>query len=501
MKKEALFLILLAFLALGVRAAMWSRVEMVQPDEAYFIWMGQHLAEGKSVGEFQVMERGFKGQLSFPRVFGFITRSSMDPVAACQWVSILLGVLTLLPFHSCVRSFASLTDALWADLFYALSPITIQYSLWAMPHSLFNVCLVLLVFFALRGLKSGRSIWMGLAGFAAAGAYLARVEGILLAAAFFVTALIFRWFRRRNLFIFAAAFAIGSFPYWFWLHQETGIWQLTWSEGRGVSGIYVDFISKLIRNPSLSALANFYFRNFYGGYLLLPKILPLVFWVLAGSGAIRILRRGPQEVRALGMVIFFSAFPLFLYPLLEAVEARFLSPTVLFLFMLAGAGIPFLPEAGPGRRRLVTGILFILAWGSFLPGTVSLWKSFREDAMEQKKLGEWVLAEHGRNPKVLFGSDSRLCFYARSACKRFVGMRQAVEAQKTGEDLAPFLEKQGVDFIAMDTRYVPKFYPSLQSLLADPPKEWRPLKELSERGEKIILYEWEKPVPRPTGNG
>lgn len=501
MKKEAISLAALMLVAFLLRGALLSRVEIISPDEAYFVRMSQHLAEWKSFGEFNLIERGFKGQPVFPYLLSLFVRLGKDPVAVCQWISIFFGVLTLLAFHGCVRSLGSSKDALGADLFYALSPVAIQYSLWAMPHAVFNFCLVSFLFFVLKAQKSVRFVWMGLAGLAAAGAYLARVEGILMAAAFLAAALVFRWFRWRALVVFMAAFAILSFPFWLWLYRETGIWQFTWSEGRGASGIYVDFIQKIIQDLNASSFFKFYLRNLYGAYLLLPKIVPIIFWILAGFGFVRILRSGSKAAGHVGMLVFFSAFPVFFYPMLEAVEARFLSPALIFLLMPAGAGISSLAEETFRRHRLAKGICLFLAIGSFLPGMVSLWKSFREDAMEQRRMGEWTLSYFGKSPRILFGSDSRFCFYAEAACGHFVGMRQAVEAGQRGEDLIQFLRRENVDLAAVDSRYVPKFYPSLKFLLNSPPKEWRALVKMIGGDEKITLYELPKEEPLPKGNG
>ena len=485
-KKELGLLVALMLTALLIRGFFLSKVEVLLPDEAYYVQMGQHLAEGGSFHDFNRVERTNMGQPLFLYLYAIVSPLGKDPIKTGQWVSLFFALATLVPFHFCARLLSSRVAALWSDLVYVLSPLFIQYSVWAMPHSLFNFFFVVSLLFTLKAQRSGRLSWILLAAVAAWGFYMVRPEGFFFAAVFGL-AILFSIGRRPAL-VFSALFVLLSLPFWLWLKKETGIWQLTWSEGLGTSGI---FLRRLIERMGVDAgpltFLRFYAENLGDCYSMLPKILPLMIWMLVSVGVVDVLRRDRTLVRSVLIVLALVGFPFFFYPSYN-VEPRFLVPSILSLTMFAGAGIHSIEERIKRWGKPIGLGLLIL---SFIPGYRSLLLSFKEEPMEQKQLGEWIQL-HFKTPQVILGSDWRTCFYAGPSCKRFIWIIEEIHPLMKGSSFQDFLRLKKVDLIAADTRYLPKFFPSFNFLLKDSPPNLKPLVQVSEKENKITLYELAK---------
>lgn len=480
-RKELGLLVGLMAAALLIRMFFLSKVEVLLPDEAYYVRMGQHLADGGSFRDFDTVERMYKGQPLFSYLIGAGLPIGKDPVKIAQWISLFFAVVTLVPFHFCARLLSSSVAAFWSDLVYVLSPLFIHYSIWAMPHSLFNFFFLTGLFFTLKAQRSDRLSWIFLAAVAAWGFYMARAEGFFFAAVLAFAILAFTG--RRQALAFSTLFVLLSFPFWLWLKKETGIWQLSWSEGLGASGM---FLRRLVeRQVALEPLTffRFYLENLSESYSLLPKMLPLVAWIFVGMGMVELLRRDRTLNRSVFIVMSLVAFPFLFYPT-HNVEPRFLTPSILSLAMFVGAGICSLGgTVKKWGRPMGLGLLIL----SFIPGYRSLWLGFKEEPMEQKRLGAWIQHQF-ETPQVILGSDWRTCFYAGPKCRRFVWMFDATSPLTEGPAFQEFLRAKKVDLIAADTRYLPKFFPTFNFLLKESPQGLKSLVQISEKENKITLY-------------
>lgn len=492
-RKEWSYLLVLMLAALLVRGFFLTKVEVILPDEAHYVRMGEGLAQGKTFAQLNFVsekDRGYKGQPFLPLLYAFLARITRDPLAAAQWSSVILAVLTLIPFHLSLRQFLSSGEALGSDLVYVLAPFAIQYSLWAMPHALFNLLFVLTLFFLLKSEKSKSLLWPVLAGMAASGAYLTRVEGVVFGGGIAIALALLLGFRASLGFL--GGFSLLSFPFWIWLRQTTGLWQLTWTGGLGASGILVQW--KLAHHlPDLlpSVFLNSYFKNLHWEFSLLAKIVPLLIWMLIAIGIWEVLRRNRLASRSVQLISFFGFLPLAVYPIHVLPEPRFIFPAVIPFLMFVGPALDAMVRRAEKKGLaigLFTGLLLVM----LAPGYRSLWLGFKEEPPEQKLLGEWIQS-HFERPQVLFGSDCRACFYAGSSCERFVSMRRIHDSMPDKRLLKDFLIQEGVDLVAADERYVPKFYPRFKFLLEPGGPTW--LKQLADfggEGERIIVYQFER---------
>ncbi len=500
-KRKIIHGLVVLVVAFIVRLIFLRMVSVVAPDETYYISLSQDLAQGKGYG---IAHGAYEGQPLFPWLCALAMRVAKYPVTACQLLSVFLGVLTILPLHLCVRSFATHAEALWTDWIYALAPFTIQYSLWAMPHVLFNLCLVTALFFALKVQSSGRSRWAALTGVALAFAYWTRPEGFVWALVLGILGCLMPWLEApraaasRRFFltlIMAAIFVVVSVPLWIAIRNATHAWQMAWTAGGGVSAIFMSRCgepwgaSSLLRSMTMT-----YLKNLSAAYNLLLRIIPLPLWFAIAFGVAGALQRKQTSLKALLLILFFACFPLFFYPL-YLVEARYLYPGLMVLFVFAGIstasvqrylaeGFPYPMKMASAKILCYAALLLI-----FLPGYRSLALGFGEEPMEQKRLGAWI-QEHIHSPQVILGADRRSGFYAGPACKQFKNLQNIQLPAANAKAFESFLSANAVDLVVADTRYIPKFCPQFMFLLSEPVSPMlRPLITLTEGYEKIMLFQ------------
>lgn len=493
--------ILLSFL---IRAFFLSRVEMVMPDEVYYIRLGQYWTQG---GLPDLVSVPYRTQPLLPYLFSWFSRIGEDPLLPCQWLSLIIGVATLIPFHFSAKLLGGDAEARWSDFIYALSPFAIQYSVWAMNHSLYNFFLVLMLLFILKAKESGKLWWAALAGLAGCGAYLTRVEGIVFvfflsgAGLFFSMISHFRtapFLRLRFTAVFLLTFLVFSLPFWFWLWRVSGTWQLVWTEGYGASGVIWKDWQEVLNQKEYEGLhplwgiGRFYLVNLAKIYYnFLPRALPLLIWFFVAFGAVQAFLRNERECKRVFIVMIFAAFPILFYPL-RGVELRYLHPSLVFLLLFSG----FAPHQFYGwlmKKRTFAALVFLCFLVlNFLPGQRNLLATFKEEPLEQKKLGNWIRS-HFSEPQVIFGSDLRLCFYSGAACGKFVSMTAIEKDLPQPASFDSLLKDRGVHLVAVDTRYIPKYYPKFSFLRSSRFQTLSPLVEFQEGAEKITLYQLEFP--------
>ena len=493
--KEWLCVGLLMALALGIRAFFLSHMQIVGSDEAFYVRMGQDIAEGKKPVTFVLTT--YIGQPLNMALFALACKYGPDPVIACRWVSLIAGVLTLIPLHFCVRSFGSVRAALWTDFAYSLMPFAIHYSLWAMQHALFNAACICMLLFSLQCQKQPRLLWAILSGIAAWGAYMSRPEGFALAFFVAVGAFLLPWLsvkarEKKSQFFLASAFVVTflvlCLPVWLWIKSQSGRWELVWSVGQGASGLFVRRLvgstqeSLLLEGagglrpfPALLWLLQ-YARTLWKEYaLILPGILPLALWIFAGMGAAGVTRQGKEFAKAVLLVVFFAIFPMLFYALI-GFEARMLHPTVLCLAVFVGPGVAslenFLVDFMKSRFRKAIAVVacsMVLVL-NFLPAQRILLLGFCKEMLDLKEAGLWV-RQHFSSPLVMVGTDIRAGFYAGPALKKFIPFPYVRNFPPTRQGWRDFLIHHQVDLLVAEETFIAKYYPEYMFLLDPEPGE------------------------------
>jgi len=496
-------------LTLVIRLYFLHLSDIILPDESLYIFMSKNMLQGKAIysGPFDLTYR----QPWISVMFSWVLAFGKNPVLSCRLLSLLIGTLTLIPFHLCARFFASDREVLWSDLIYALSSFSILSSIWALPHAVYNLISILLFMCVAMLYRSGRMIWAVSAGVAAALAYMTRVEGLIFALIVAFCGVAFnrprgepkrKGFKIYVLLAFTAAFLIFVFPFWLHLKSQTGLWRLSWTQGKGLA----EFIAQLWRPVSelndqtlvlqgkeiffqhLREGASVYLKNLasiYSAYL--PRLLPVVVWIFVAFGAIKVALRNQEDRRMIRLLIPFIAFPFMFYPLIH-VEDRYLFPALIFVIIFSGVGINWLYNkilllGFANEKVLLLGFGFALIL-LFVPDWYTMAAVFREEPAEQKKMGEWIRT-HESNPRVILGTDKRVCFYAGEACKKMVRMTKTATAAQFAESL----RRDGIDLVVADSRYISKYHPTYRFLIDPTSVEGvEAIAQFTQNGEKIILY-------------
>ena len=518
-RKELLVLGLIACFAVLIRVWFLSKVEVVIPDEAYYIGMGQSLAEGKDYAGFspnpfqrsEATKGKHHGQPLLPYLFSLAIGWGGDPVRTCQWVSVMAGLLTLFLFHFCAKSLCSVKEALASDLFFCFLPFSIHYSILTMNHAVFNLFLVAAFFFVLKVQQSKRSLWAFLTGLTVWGAYLTRLEAFVFAALLAFVGICFDWpgsrperaTRFRWVMIFLITFLVLSVPVWIWIRKTTGIWQLDWTDRRETltnlvnqwmaplqtSSALLPYEHSLVDLHPLLNVAGYYFRNLMRGWTNMTQALPLPVWILIAFGGVEVFSRRNSSRQKTLLLAPFVFFPPFFYPVF-GVESRYFHPSLIFLTLFSGAGIRFLYEKVQLKRLTQVFCVALLVPG-FLLGYRGVLLGFKEEPAELKRLGEWIRSNYS-TPQAFFLSDIRSCFYAGPACKRFVTVHEAKKHLAQGGEFKDFLRGEGVDLIIADTRYTKSLNPEFLFLLEAPPTYLKKIVEKTHGGEAVTLYELER---------
>ncbi len=510
-----LFVILLAALAANLFFLRFEKI--ITPDEGYYLRMGQHLHAGGKYGDFDFKPTKHKGQPLVPYLFSFSPATGRALIAQGRGISMSAGLFTLILFYACARFFMKSREALISTSLLALSPFYIQASIWAMTHSFLMLFLMAGLYFSLQlEIKKARAAVFTGALFWAA--YMVRVEAVLFVLAFSLGLFLFNekggWAKLKAPLLILLTFFILCLPVWKRIHQETGVWHLTWTQGLGVGDI-LEWRWSMMKIPEATGGAHFllyYLRFLKTAFFQLPGILPLPFWILSALGTGEILTRRPDLASPFWRLLLFALIPFGIYPALAALDPRFFYPVLMFALMPAGAGLTPLKKItsvllGPvSRAKIFQKIpgriwLFGAAVVCFVPAYANLVTGYRQEPQEQKEIGEW-LARHRSSPYAMLGSDQRACFYAGRACLKFIPIGHALAALREKEEsLEDFFKRSGIFVIAYDTRYGKKRHPEFQSMLQGLSRaRLRQAAQTSYQGEEITLYDWlpELHDPQPT---
>ena len=502
-KKDWALLALLMLAGLFVRSAFLAKVKVVLPDEAFYIRFAEHLAGGRGFGEFETFSVRKNGQPLVPYLFAGALRAARDlpAIPLCEGLSALFGVLSLIPFYFTARRLGDTEEAAWSGFLYAFAPFTLGYSLWAMQHSFFNFFLLCSLGFILKTQSSLRPLHALSAGFMLCLAYMTRVEGIIFGAALAAAGFFLPWTggtsHGRRIFLtlcFCAGLVLPSIPFWIWVKQGIGSWQITWTNRDWSSaGIFFDQWGGLSNGTgfSLRAFLWGYAQKLENVHSLLPRVLPILCWVLIAFGAAGILDRDPAMKRPVLTIFFFAGFPLFFYPLYGSNDLRYYSPAIVFFLLFSGAGLALMRHKvfEIFRLRVPRAVFFFAGLLLFLPGYASQLVTFKEEPLEQKAMGEWIRG-HVETPQILFSSDRRACFYAGPKCLKVIPVQKGAAFLAGGGTFEDFLRQSKIRLIAADTRYILKYNPQFAFLLRTLPAAYHKKAELTRDHETITLYEW-----------
>ncbi len=392
------------FLAvLAVRLMAWAGTYTFGTDSAAFLRMAELMREGSWHEALKTYYHP-----AYPAVVALTSFVVGDIERAGFLVSILFGSLAALPLYLLARDLFGRPAALVSVVFYALHYALVDLHVDVMTEGFFLAALFGSIWMGRRFLDSNRLPWALGAGVAAAGAYLARHEGLVAIcglACWFLFEAVLRRDRTSGDLVLGTVLAVGAFliasmPFLVWVRGEMGRWTTT-AKGSGQAFLRVVSGEDLTHRGALTAKAIREFAQLHSYVLLVPlaaglawawreerwKRLYLLSWAVAYLGGVLYAMHG------IGYVSY-----------------RYLVPGFCLLLPFTAWGLLRLADRLPERVRLRTAVVTTLVLG-LLVG----YRSFDVHRWEDVPLvraGEWIRANSTKRPDILTTRD-KVVWYAK----------------------------------------------------------------------------------------
>jgi dolichyl-phosphate-mannose-protein mannosyltransferase len=506
------------FAALAVRAALAARAPIIEVDGAYWAGLGAALERGDlrhglSTAWPPLYPAAIAALLRVARLLG----RAIEPAtleACARAASVVAGTLLLVPLHALARRLLEPRAAAVATLLVAFHPRMLQYSAAALSETTFALCLVAALALLVAREQEAHAGWAREAGAGACFglAYLARPEGLPLAAALWLAGLFLgppaaggppasatpraRVARLRP--AFAIATVIVALPWLVFVHATLGRWSLgekgEYNFWRAFATDYAaDFPAPVALaervnespeiapapGPGVSAVG---FALRHPGVLgrrcarnlaiIVTSTLPAVlYWPLVPLALLALFR--PRRPGVWPVAVTLCAMPLLYAPF--SVDRRFLVPAVPLLLIACAAGIGRLeaglqrgtPGAAGARRRIdgALALLFVLS----VAYTFAKGAGF-DDAPEHRRAGEWLRRSAGAlrrtGAPASTGVGERPVVMARKPWVAFYsGGLIAALPDAPPDSLYVLARTRGSDVLVADERSARTDRPRLQSLL------------------------------------
>jgi hypothetical protein len=190
-KRRSLFIVVALFGgALVVRWVAILQNPVLANDAVFYIKLARLYSSGDYVAAFKLYPYSLFPLLiaSFHEIWG-------DWVLAGQWVSALCGALTVIPIYLLARRIFDEKIALWAAIFYSISPHLVRYSAEVLRDMPFILFYIFALWSGYLGIKDAKMLYLALSSVFVYLTTLIRVEGLLL---FIVLPVYFIWHGARE---------------------------------------------------------------------------------------------------------------------------------------------------------------------------------------------------------------------------------------------------------------------------------------------------------------
>lgn len=505
--------------ALAVRAALAARAPIIEVDGAYWAGLGAALERGDlrhglSTAWPPLYPAAIAAFLRVARLLG----RTIEPAtleACARAASVVAGTLLLFPLHALARRLLEPRAAAVATLLAAFHPRMLQYSAAALSETTFALCLVAALALLVAREQESYGAWAREAGAGALFglAYIARPEGLPLAAALWLAGLILRppasdgapasaapralAARLRPAFVIATV--VVALPWLLFVHATLGRWSLGekgeynfWrafatdyaadfpapvalaervNESPEIapapSGPGVRAVAFALRHPGVVGL-----RCARNLAIIVTSTLPAVlYWPLVPLALVALFR--PRRPGVWPVAVTLGAMPLLYAPF--SVDRRFFVPAVPLLLIACAAGVDRLEArlrrgtpGAPGARRGIDAALALL-FALSVVYTFAKGAGF-EAAPEHRRAGEWLRRNAGAlrrtGASASTGVGERPVVMARKPWVAFYSGGLISALPDVPPDSLYFLARtRGSDVLVADERSARTDRPRLQSLL------------------------------------
>ncbi len=486
-KKEVLWIILIVVAAFLIRFMFFSLHNVVELDGAYYISLGKNLIEN---GLYRDLENNLNTNLTpgMPIAVGLLDILIRNGVLSARLISAIFGALLIIPVYLFTKRVYSRKEAVVAGILTASYSILVYVSTLTYNDSLYLFLLTIGLYFGWLSLKKEK-IWMyTLTGVLFSFAYLTRPEGFLIPFVFVLYYLfVYRKYEFKGILklsLMLMIFLLVSMPWLYFIHENTGKWQITTKGGfTYLQREYKVFTEEYEKNlfslnedktrirlnpynftgdtststyilQDVSGFAKKYFSNFVSlVFNFFTTIFPIVFLLILIYGLLE------KKDRSLEVyLLIFLLYPLLISPVFGN-ESRWLLIGVPILLIGVSRGITRLENVNKNiNPKFITILLavFMILMVLFVNQIVDKNYEKKDQPIEHKIAGEWLKDNIG-NGKTIMERRPFVSFYSNG---RFVYLPYA-----DYEDTIKYGCNNKVDFLVVDSRYLEKLRPQLKQLL------------------------------------
>ncbi len=230
LSNEIIFVLGCIVAAFLIRFFLISQYSVIEWDGVYYATLGERIISGDFYGGISAYWSPlycFFISISYP----FFQNSE----SAGRFVSIIAGVLLIIPVYFLIRDFYGRVPAYFGTILVLIQPMLIRSSLWVMTESVYTLVFTTIMLTGWHALQKGKAFIFFLTGLLFGAAYLTKPEAIGFVGLFFVLTLAAKFFRPNLTFrtllrgysFLLLGFAIFFLPYVGLLHQKIGHWTIS----------------------------------------------------------------------------------------------------------------------------------------------------------------------------------------------------------------------------------------------------------------------------------
>lgn len=381
-----------------------------------------------------------------PLFISYLYKFFGDWVLTGQWISALLGSLTVIPLYLLAKRIFDEKIALWGAVFYIICPTLVRYSAEVLRDTPFIIFFIMALWLGFKGIKDGNKISIVFASIFGYLSLLFRLEGFLLLLVLFIYLI---WLGVREslplkkiiialiILVFFFPGVVSSFGvYYYKKVGRLNLDQLETVKAHFATTLYhitTKRIDNVLENEDLSRYEKNLFQlarehrfTLYVSHIAykLIKVFTIPLFLLFIFGVVKrkeVRYRGDEFLLVPIYGIFIAAF-LFHLSNTNYLSTRYPFPLVVPSLIWCGVGFVEFKERGiqwirvkvfPFQDHVIRWLVPLVLAAICIPLLAMAWAPNRKDKLELKEIGLW-LKGHGYASSTIAGQYEfiRLAFYA-----------------------------------------------------------------------------------------
>jgi hypothetical protein len=464
---------------------------VISNDAVHYINIAKAIKEGILPSETILYSPGY------PIFIMFINFLIKNYILSSKLVSLLSGILLLIPLYLLAKDVSDRKVAIIAVILASFNPMLVDYSLSSLTESVYTFLFVALLYVFFSSFKNISFSNILLIGVISGLLYLVRPEGIMIFLLIIIILFYKNYQKKGNILkigLVILVFFSFSFPYVLSLYLETGKWRISGktmnlefyprykeddlSYQKRRFSLINDETKNSIERKDFSAFKYFLIHkkqfslqylkeaiNIY--YLIIPEVFPPLLFIFLGFGLLNIKNR--IQMKKMLFLLFLFLQPVILV-VLHPSDSRFFVPLIPLGLIFAGNGIIFFYNTVNDKLKNMSIISNSLSYYLFLFITVlfiffqclypitSVIRNYRGGSYyeEHKNAGIYL---RGIVKKEDVFASTIICagFYAggKNTILPFADVDEAIK----------WARKKNVKFLVIDERTIPSKRPALKELL------------------------------------